>query len=41
LLGVLYKDIDPEKSKLNFERALLVARTEGDRKAIEVHLSKR
>ena len=37
LLGVLYKDIDPQKSKENFERALLVARTDADRKAIAFH----
>jgi len=37
LLGVLYKDIDPKKSKENFERALSVARTDADRKAIAFH----
>jgi RNA polymerase sigma factor (sigma-70 family) len=41
LLGVLYKDIDPIKSKVNFERALRVARTDADRKAIAFHINKR
>ena len=37
LLGVLYKEIDQEKSKENFERAMLVARTDADRRAIIFH----
>ena len=37
LLGVLYKDIDLEKSKAYFENALKVARTDADRRAITHH----
>jgi len=37
LLGVLYKDIDLQKSKVYFENALKVARTDADRRAIVHH----
>jgi RNA polymerase sigma-70 factor (ECF subfamily) len=39
LLGVLYKDVDRDKSKVCFEKALLLARTEVDRKTIHDHLN--
>ena len=35
LLGELYKDIDNDKSKLNFERGLSMAKTNADKKIIQ------
>lgn len=40
LLGVLYRDIDKAESISNFEKALLIARTEADRRTIQDHLKK-
>jgi len=38
LLGVLYKEINPTKSTAYFEKALSVANTDADRKAIAFHI---
>jgi predicted RNA polymerase sigma factor len=35
LLGELYTDIDNEKAKLNFQKALLLAKTQTDKQAIQ------
>ena len=40
LLGVLYKVVDPKKAISKFEKALSLARTQADKKAIELHLNK-
>ncbi len=40
LLGVLYKDIDRDKSKVCFEKALCLARTQIEKKTILHHLIK-
>lgn len=38
LLGALYKDFDNVKAKLNFEKALLLAKTEADRISIKKNM---
>ena len=40
LLGELYKDVDHEKSVANFQRALALAKTEIDKRAIQKKLEK-
>lgn len=40
LLGELYKDIDNNKAKLNFQRALLFAKTSTDKKIIQFQIDK-
>ena len=40
LLGVLYKDVNPDTSKICFEKALSLARTQTDKKTILHHLNR-
>ena len=39
LLGELYKDVDNNKSKENFQKALELAKTKTDKQTIETHLT--
>jgi len=40
LLGDLYTDLDNEKAKMNFEEAILLAKTQKDRNTIQIKLDK-